>query len=61
MSKTTLAGILGAFLAIFAPSVASRLQGQAAPPITTQNTILALAIATVGKLAKDQNPTGGQQ
>lgn len=58
--KTTAAGILGGFLALAGPGVSARLQGEpSAPPITSEQMIIAGALATLGFLSKDKDKTGG--
>lgn len=58
--KTTLAGILGALVLTFGPSVGARLSGDATiPPITSQNYLPGVALAVLGTLAKDHDATGG--
>lgn len=54
--KTSLVGILGAVFMIIGP----RLSGDTTqPPITSGNTIPAIAIAALGILSKDHNVSGG--
>ena len=54
--KTTFAGVLGGLLIALGPNVGARLQGDAAaPPVTLQNILPALAVAALGILSKDHD------
>ncbi len=58
--KTTLAGVLGGLVITFGPAAGARLSGdKTAPPITAQNYLPGIALATIGLLAKDHDVTGG--
>lgn len=58
--KTTATGILGGFLALFGPIAQARLAGdKTAPPITTEQVVIAGALAVLGVFAKDHDVTGG--
>ncbi len=58
--KTSLAGLLGGLILTFGPSVGARLSGdKTAPPITSGNYGVGIAIAALGLLAKDHDVTGG--
>ena len=58
--KTTFAGIAGAALLAFGPSVGARLSGSKdIPPITFGNYGPAIAMALLGINAKDHDVSGG--
>ncbi len=56
--KTSLMGYLAAILIAAAPTIQARLDDRTAPPVTVASLAPALAIAMLGRLAKDNDKTG---